>query len=467
MGRLGVEVFFAVILGFIVVGLAGVVLWRPVSNYLLDKFVKRLMKDRYTENIGEMYNVFTKVGVQNIFEGDLRGSRGKPLERPFGSPRKLSPWEKLTLNPVYLSRKPVVESVTIDTKTVIGPQAKRPLHIDMPIMIAGMAYGTGLSLQAKIALAKGADMVNTATNTGAGPFLPEERKHTKRLIIQYHRGYWSKEEEVLRQADAVEIQLGYGACGSAPLTWRFTDFSGEFRDYIKLNPGEGLLEEAMLDKGKDGAELAALVTYLRKVTNGVPIGIKFGATHLLEKELEIFVNAGIDFLSIAGAEAGIQYGPPILADDAGLPSLPALCRTIYFLNSRALKGKISVILSGGLVTPGQFLKALALGADAVAVGTIAALVLAHNQLVKVFPWEPPTQLIYENGKFKDRLSVEAGAKSVANFLKSCNEEIIMGMRALGKSSLKELSPADLSALAPEVARMTGAELALFAPGGAG
>ena len=464
---LGWGFIFAVGLGFLITALVGLLLWKPALNLWADSFIKRLMKDPYPENLSEMYNVFTKVGIQNVLESDLRGTSGKPLQRPFGTPNHYSHWEKLTFNSVYLSRKPVMESVEINTKVVIGPKAKRPLSVDIPILIAGMAYGAGPSLQAKIALAKGADQENTATNTGVGPFLPEERKHTKRLIIQYNRGYWAKEEEVLRQADAVEIQLGYGAFGSAPRIWNYQDLTPEFRDYMKLKPGENMVEESSLPNVKTRQQLAELVKYLRKITNGAPIGIKFGATHLLEKELEIFTGADIDFLSVSGAEAGINYGPAILADDTGIPTLAALCRTVRFLKEKRLKEKVSLIICGGLVTPGQFMKAIALGADAVAIGTIALLVIAHTQVSKVIPWEPPTELVYERGKFKDKLNVDLGAKSLANFLKSCKEEMILGMRTIGKTDLKDFVPEDLSSISAEVAELTGVDLNLFPPGKAG
>jgi glutamate synthase domain-containing protein 2 len=425
-------------LSFLVFGILALLFGKPMINWGVDVFVKRLLKDSYPENIGEMYNVFRKVGVQNVLETDLRSASGEVLRRPFGTSKHYSQWNQLLLNPVYLTRKPVVASVGIQTKVIIGPQAKKPLEIAIPIMIAGMAYGNGLSLKSKLALAKGADHEKTAINTGAGLYLPEERKHTERLIIQYHRGPWGKEEAWLRQANAIEIQLGNGALASTP-------------------------PDGKLKKIND-SEFTALIDYLRKLTGGVPIGVKIGATHYLERELEIITAAGIDFLTIDGKEAGINYGPGILADDVGLPTLPALCRAAYFLNSKGLKGKITLLISGGLSTPGQFLKALALGADAVYIGTVILIALTHTQITKVIPWEPLTQLIYEQGKLKDQLSVDRGSLSVANFLKSCNEEIILAMRCLGKTSFHELSVQDLCALTPEVSKMTGAELALFNPG---
>lgn len=458
-----VESMIAFIISFLVVAGLSLLLWRPVVNWGIDAFIKRLMKDPYPENIGEMYNVFAKVGVQNLLEADWRGTSGTILKRPFGSPVQRSPWDKLLLNPVYLSRHPVVESVAIDTQVVLGPIAKRPLYIDLPILIAGMSYGIGLSINAKVALAKAAEKAGTATNTGAGPFLPEERKHTKKLIIQYHRGNWAKEEAVLRQADMIEIQLGYGALGSGPVFYPPGDLSPELHDYLNLPSSEGLLEEAGVPNHRKPTELSELVSYLRRLTNGAPIGIKFGATHYLERELAIMTAANIDFLTIDGAEAGIHYGPG-LTDDVGLPTLPALCRTVNFLRHNGFKDKISVIISGGMVTPGQFLKALALGADAVAIGTIAIVALTHNQNTKVLPWEPLTELVYDLGKSKRKFNVEQGATSAANFLKSCNQEIVLGMRNLGWTSFKQLSVNDLVALTPEIASMTGAQLGLFTPG---
>ncbi len=453
----------AFILSFVVASVLGLVLLKPIINILVDNFTKRLLKDPYPENLGEMYNVFTKVGLQNVLEADLRGNDGKPLERPFGSPIHFSPWDKLLLNPVYLSRRPLAESEKVDLQVTIGPQSIRPMQIEIPIMIGGMAYGLGPSYQAKIALAKGADQVNTATNTGVGPFLPEERKCTKRLIMQYHRGAWGKDEEILRQANMLEIQLGYGALGSAPVKLEPRNISPAFREYMGLSENEPLTLDAYFPEVKNRSDLEDLVDYLRKVSGGVPIGVKFGATHRLEAELDIITGAGVDFITIDGAEAGINFGPTILADSVGLPTLPALSRTVAYLDKKNLQKKVSLIISGGFVTPGQILKALALGADAVYIGTIAMIVLAHLQLTKVIPWEPPTELVYERGQLKEKFSIEEGAQNITKFLKSCEEEIMMAMRSLGRKSLAELSRADLCAISPEVAEFTNVESGLFRP----
>jgi glutamate synthase domain-containing protein 2 len=452
----------ALFLGYLFIGLLLLLLKRRFINSLIDKIIKRIMVDPYPENLIEMYNVFSKVGLENVLETDIRGTSGEPLKRPFGSPRQMSPWDKLLFNPVYLTREPL-SAQEIETKVIIGQQAKKPLMIDLPIMIGGMAYGIGISKKTRLALAEATAKLNTATNTGVGPLLPEERRVAKNLIIQYHRGSWGNEEETLKNGDMVEIQLGYGALGSAPVRLLPEEISPDFRAYLGLKKDEGLSFEAQIPGVENGTDLANLVRRLKQLTGGVPIGIKIGATHLLEKELEIMIRANPDFISIDGAEGGINFGPGILADDLGLPCLPALCRAVEFLKKKGVKDQISLIISGGLFTPGHFLKALALGADAVAIGTVALLALAHTQLTKVVPWEPPTNLIYEIGPAKDKLAPEVGAKSVMNYLLSCHQEMKLAMSSLGRRSLKELSPTDLCALTPEVAEMTGVEIGLYSP----
>lgn len=457
---------FLLVLGisFVAAAIITLITWRPLVNIMVDSFTKRLLKDPYPENIGEMYNVFKKVGLQNVLEADLRANNGQALERPFGSPLTFSPWDQLLLNPVYLTRKPIEEAYSIDLSVLLGPQAKRPLEIKIPVLIGGMGYGFGPSFQTKVALAKAATLAETATNTGVGPFLVAERQNAQKLIIQYHRGAWGNDEKVLRQADMVEIQLGYGALGSAPVVLFPENISAELRDYMQLGPDEKLYSNAVLPDITNSKALAKLVKYLREVTNGVPVGVKIGATQYLEKELALLTAAGIDFISIDGAEAGVNFGPTLLADSTGLPTLPALCRAKLYLKEQRLDKKISLIISGGLYTPGHFLKAIALGADAVAVGTITMLLIAHSQLSKVLPWEPPTELVFERGKAKDQLRIDEAARNLANYFKSCREEMILGMRTLGHTSLKELSAKDLCALTPEVARITGVELGLFPPG---
>ena len=145
------------------------------------------------------------MGIQNVWETNLRAEQGKVINRPFGSPKKFIDFSGLSFSPVYLKSMPTPESKEVKMNTVIGKGCKKPLNLSTPIIVSGMAYGLGLSKQTKYALAKGTAMAGTATNTGEGPLLHFERKLAKNVIIQYNRGKWTKEPEVLAQADMIEI----------------------------------------------------------------------------------------------------------------------------------------------------------------------------------------------------------------------------------------------------------------------
>jgi len=266
------DYLLALIISYLVLGLLVFLFKRPVLNRLVDNFIKRLMVDAYPENLTEMLNVFSRVGLRNVLEIDLRGTSGQPLKRPFGAIRRLSPWEQLMFNPVYYTREPLEQEVPINQQVTIGKRAAKPLTIDLPVMVGAMAYGIGISKKSRLALAEATSRLNTATNAGVGPLLPEERRRAKKLILQYHRGTWGKDEETLRQADMIEIQLGYGALGSAPVHLLPEEISPEFRAYMELGADEGLALAARLAEARNGMALANLVRRLRRITGGVRSG---------------------------------------------------------------------------------------------------------------------------------------------------------------------------------------------------
>ena len=162
-------------------------LTRRIVKTISNSILYRLMVDSYDENMWEFVSASKKVGLQNIIETNLRAQEGKVIQRPLGSPKKFPDFDDVMFNFAQLHRLPIDEGTDINTEVVIGPLAKKPLKISMPIMVSGMAYGLALSAKAKIGLAKGCTMVGTATNTGEGAFLPAERKAAGKLIVQYNR----------------------------------------------------------------------------------------------------------------------------------------------------------------------------------------------------------------------------------------------------------------------------------------
>lgn len=201
-----------------------------------------------------------------------------------------------------------------------------------------------------------------------------------------------------------------------------------------------------------------LVAYLKEITEGVPVGVKLASSKYLEKDLEIVLDAGVDYIALDGSQAGSKGTAPILQDNFGLPSLFAVVRASEYLKEQKLKGKVSLILAGGFYNPGQMLKALALGADAIYIGSIALFAMAHTETLKALPWEPPPSVVFYQGYFKHKLKVNKGAKNLNKYLRACNEEIMEGIRALGKNSLQEVSKDDLFALDAYTAEVVGIPL---------
>lgn len=426
---------------------------------LLNFYLKRFMVEPYAQNLWELFSAGGRTPPQVIVESNLRATRGEIIERPLAGPKRFPDFGNLMFNIAQLATLPTPRVVPVDLGVTIGKTAARPLRLEIPIIVSGMAYGLGLSRKAKLALALGASLAGTATNTGEGPWLPEERRLARRLIVQYSRGRWAKDPHLLKQADMIEIQLGQGAIAGLEHATKSEALSPSVRRSLGLAPREEAIVAARLPGMEKPDRLQNLVRYLRELTQGVPIGAKIGAGKHLERDLAILVEAGVDAVAVDGAQAATRGSPPIIQDDFGLPTVYALSRARRFLDREGVGDRVSLIIGGGLFTPGDFLKALALGADAVYIGTIALYALSHLQVLPSLPWEPPTELVFEGGRRSHQLKVGKSARYLANFLKAAAAEMAEGIRALGKRSLAELGPEDLMALDPVTAEATGVALA--------
>jgi len=435
---------------------------RSAVNETVDKAVTRIVRDSYVENLFEMVPTAGKVGVVPLMEIAMRAARGKPVERPLGSPLPFSPWEQLLFNPVHLDRFPVKDDAPIRKRVTIGPRAKKPLRIEIPVMMAAMSFGGALSKRAKIALAMAATNLGTATNSGEAGLLEEERAAADKFIGQYNRGGWMNTPDKYRRLDAIEIQLGQGAQGSAPQRTAAQSIGEDFRKTFGLAPGEDAVIRSRLPGVETKDDFIKLVKRLRKET-GVPVGLKIAATHHLEKELTVALEAEVDFVAVDGAEGGTHGGAPTLQDDLGLPTLHAVARAADFLAKRGAAGDVSLIAAGGLVTPGRMLKALALGADAVYIGTAAIMAMIADQAVESLPFEPPTSLVVYAGKATDKLDVDKAAQNLTRYLQAAVREMELVAISVGKDDMNALDRSDLCALDPFLARAVGVEYAAVAP----
>ncbi len=441
----------ATMLGIIVILLFLLIASKSVIKGIFGFLYKKIVLEE------QSINLIRKVGLGLLVETEIRSTHGDPPIRSFSRSKIVSPWQEILFNPVYLHRLPLLDYQKVGTDVIIGEKTRYPLKLKIPILIAGMAYGTVLSAQTKQALAMGATMAGTVMNTGNGPFLPAERIAAEKLIVQYSRGHWTKDLEVLKEADAIEIQLGQGLWGPVPAELRPSRLARnpKLRRVIGVNPGERAMIPPRLLEIKDEEDLGELVESLRQKTGGIPIGIKIGATQWLERELELLVRTGPDYIAIDGVEGGTYGGLGSTLETMGTPTLYAINRARKFLERQDLVGKISLLVGGGLYTPMDFLKALALGADAVFIGTISLIALLHNQGKKLLPWEAPAKLIINQSTQKNKLNIPLAAESLSNFLKASVKEMQMAALCLGRNHLQEVNKNDLSSANQKLAKYLG------------
>ncbi len=422
---------------------------------MFDEATAKMLTEDYTDNPFLMATVAAKMNPRAIVEAGIRAELGKVISRPLGSPVVLSPWEKILLTPRQLFELPTRSTLEISTRTVIGPRAARPLQLDIPILITGMSYGGSLSLQMKIALAKGASMAGTATNTGESAVTDEERGNAKYLIGQYHRGGWLSGPEQLGRLDAIEIQLGQGAWGGAVEEPIRHDTIGEhLRKTWKLEKGQDTAINARMTGKETTRDIIAMVNSMKDQYD-VPVGVKIAGSDYIEYELAVIARTKADYIVIDGSEGGTSSAPPTLEDDVGLPTLHSLVRAVDWLVDNGLRERFSVVITGGLATPGHFLKALALGADAVYIGTVALLAALQSQVVKALPQAPPVQLALYAGKMNDKVDIDKAAEHLANFLASCTEEMKLAVQAVGKNACNELGRGDLVTVDRDLADFAG------------
>ena len=426
-----------------------------MMNPAIDEATVKMFTEDYPDNPFLLVTVAEKLSPRAMMEAAMRAEAGKELTRPLGSPVVLSPWDKILLNPKQLFQLPTPDYTQINLQTVIGPKAKRPLKLQTPIMITGMSYGGSLSLPMKIALAKGATLAGTSTNTGESAVTNEERGAAGLLVGQYHRGGQLSGKEQLSRLDAIEIQLGQGAWGGAVDAPMKSEQIGEhLRKAWNLEEGQDATVHARMPGKSSTQDYIEMINNM-KAQYDVPVGVKIAGTDYIEYELAVIAQTNADYIVVDGSEGGTASSNPTLQDNVGLPTFHTLVRTVDWLIKNNLRDRFSVIITGGLTTPGHFLKALALGADAIYIGTIALLAAMHTQVTKVLPQAPPSQLALYIGHMTDKLDIDLAANHLAKFLASCAIEMQLAVQAVGKSSIKELTRADLVTVEKDLAQFAG------------
>lgn len=379
---------------------------------------------------------------------------GQSIIQPMRTRKPVFSWDDLLIKGAQLARIPLNKEEPVETRTVIGPGAKRPLVIDTPLYIAHMSFGA-LSREAKVALATGSAAAGTAIGSGEGGILPESRERAFKYIFEYVPNRYSVTEENLYASDAVEIKIGQSAkpgMGGHLPGGKVTREIAEIRGFAE---GSDIISPAHFADILTPDDLKRKVAWLRETSGGKPIGIKFAAGHI-EADLAVALHAEPDFITLDGRAGGTAASPALVNDAVSIPTLFALHRARKYLDSRNATD-VSLVITGGLRLSPDFTKALALGADAVALGTAALMAIGCRQYRICHTGKCPRGITTQDPELRSRLDVAREAEHLANFLKASTAELADFARLTGHASVHDLSVKDLCTSNSEISAHTDIE----------
>src|SRR6059036_1067634 len=397
--------------------------------------------------------------------------------RGFGTlrQRRWATFDDLTFLPCSLTRIPLEGyREKCSTATVLGKRhASKPIRLDIPVMITGMSWGA-LSYNAKVALARGASAVGSSNTTGDGGMLMAERENSRTLIYEVLPSRYGINIHHMRMADAIELTIGQGAkpgTGGLLLGSKVSDVIAKQRD---LPVGVDQRSPARHPDFLGPDDMIIKVEELREATDWqVPIFIKMGASRVFD-DVKLAAKAGADVIVVDGMEGGTGASPDVLLEHTGIPTLSAVCEARAGLEDIGLYGEVQLIIAGGIRDGVDAAKAMALGADAVYIGTAALIALNCNKALYVDDFqklgtEPgychhchtgrcPVGVTTQDPELMQRLDIDQAAERIASFLRVMTLEVQMLARACGKSDVHDLEPEDMAALSLEASAICGIPL---------
>lgn len=375
---------------------------------------------------------------------------GKSISGAMGTKMPMPNWDDILLLGAQLNPPPLEEDEPVTTMTVIGKHAKKPMILDQPVYISHMSFGA-LSKEVKVALAKGAAMAKTAMCSGEGGILPEEKAASYKYIFEYIPNKYSVTDENLRSADAIEIKIGQGTKPGMGGHLPGEKVTAEIAALRGKKQGEDVQSPSKFPELNSKEDLKEMVSMLRARSDGRPIGIKIAAGRI-ERDLEYCVYAEPDFITVDGRGGATGSSPFFLREATSVPTIYALCRARKYLDS--VNSDISLIITGGLRVSSDVAKALAMGADAVAVASAALIAAACQQYRICGTGNCPVGIATQDPKLRERLKTEQAAKRVANYLNVTKEELKTFARITGHASVHDLNVCDLVTINKEISEFT-------------
>lgn len=375
---------------------------------------------------------------------------GRSIIEAMGTRMPMPSWDEILIMGAQLNPFPLDEHAPVTTTTIIGKHAKKPMVLESPIYISHMSFGA-LSAETKVALARGSAMAKTAMCSGEGGVLPAEKASAYKYIFEYVPNMYSVTTENLRTSDAIEIKIGQGTKPGMGGHLPGDKVTQEIADIRNKPLGQDVISPSKFEMIQSKEDLKKLVDQLRETSDGRPIGIKIAAGRI-EKDLEYIAYAQPDFITIDGRGGATGASPKLVRDATSVPTVYALHRAKKYLMEHDLE--IDLVITGGLRVSSDVAKALAMGADAVAMASAGLIAAACQQYRICGTGKCPVGVATQDPELRSRLKIDAAAQRVANFLNVSTAELKTFARITGHENVHDLNIEDLCTISDEIAKYT-------------
>jgi len=378
----------------------------------------------------------------------------------MGVPRhELPHWDDIQIMVAQMATKPLMEDHDVSSELIIGPEAKKPLTLKIPLFVSDMSFGA-LSEEAKIALARGAELSGTGICSGEGGMLPEEQAENSRYFYELASAQFGYKEELLQKVQAFHFKGGQGAKTGTGGHLPGNKNKGKISLVRNIPEGQPAISPPTFKDLSTVADFKRFADRVREITGGIPVGFKLSANHI-EKDIQFALDASADYIILDGRGGGTGAAPEIFRNHISVPTIPALARARRYLDQQGASGRVTLIITGGLRVPIDFVKAMALGADGVAlsnsamqaIGCVAARMCNTNNC--------PAGIATQKEELRKKLNIEKSALQLNNFFTASSELMQVMARACGHDALNQFNSDDLATWNREMALLSGVRYSGF------
>lgn len=371
----------------------------------------------------------------------------------MGVPRdQLPTWDDIQVVTAQLARKPMLDEDEVGTAVVVGPNARRPLHLDIPLFVSDMSFGA-LSAEAKTALSMGAEAAGTAICSGEGGMLPAEQEANGRYLYEFASGKFGWDLANVEKVQGFHFKLGQGAKTGTGGHLPGSKVKGKIAEVRGLEEGTDAISPSTFVDFHNEDDFRDFADEVRAASGGIPIGAKLSAQHI-EDDIDAALRVGVDYIILDGRGGGTGAAPVIFRDNISVPTIPALARARRHLDARGRRD-VTLVITGGLRKPADFVKAMALGADAIAVSNAAMQAIGCLGMRACHTDNCPVGIATQKPHLRARLPVDDAAARLTRFFEASVEMMTVLARACGHDHLSKLCADDLTTFDREMAHLTG------------